>query len=72
MPGCAAGEGLVGEDGGFGCGQEMEVCCAAEVVAWEEGVELDDAVRVGLLGAAAVGGSEIALARGGDARVDAG
>lgn len=47
----------------------MDMGRASGVVAWENGVELHDAVFVRLLDTTAVGRVQAALARGGDARV---
>lgn len=61
--------GRVGQDLRVLADQQVDVVGAALVVAGEDGVELDDAVGVGLLNTAQEGGVEAALAAGGDTRV---
>lgn len=71
--GAAAGVRVVGQQGVALGGQDVDVVGAAAVVAREDGVELDDALGVGLGYAAQEGGVEAGLAGAlGDARVDSG
>lgn len=50
--GCRVDEGVVGLRLGVDVCHDVDVCCAAGVVAGEDGFELDYAVSVGLLYAA--------------------
>lgn len=73
-----AAEGAVGVEGGVGVDHDVDVGGTAGVVAGEDGLELGDAVRVGLLDAAEPGVVDVglvgavAVSAGHDARVDTG